>query len=53
MEQTNIATDGLFVNADADLDSKKFRDKCSQYGVIANTALNPRNGTNDKIIIFF
>lgn len=47
-----INTDGLFVNADAGFDSKDFRYKCFEYGIIPNTAINPRNGTNDEIIIF-
>lgn len=50
--KVNIATDGLFINADAGFDSKEFRGKCFEYGMIPNMAINPRNGTNDEIIIF-
>jgi len=52
LSKANIATDGLFVNADAGFDSKDFRSKCFEYGIIPNTAINPRNGSNDEIIIF-
>lgn len=49
LKSANINTDGLFINADAGFDSKKFRDKCSEYGIIANNALNPRNG-NEEVL---
>lgn len=52
LEKANISTAGLFVNADAGFDSKEFRNKCFEYKIIPNTASNPRNGTNDEIIIF-
>lgn len=52
LNKANISTNGLFVNADAGFDSKEFRRKCFEYGIITNTAVNPRNGTNDEIIIF-
>lgn len=52
LAKAHIATDGLFVNADAGFDSKEFRSKCFEYGIIPNTAINPRNGTNDEIVIF-
>lgn len=52
LEKANISTDGLFVNADAGLDSKEFRNKCSEYGIISNTAANPLSGTNDDVKIF-
>lgn len=52
LEKANIATDGLFVNADAGFDSKDFRRKCYEYGIVPNTAINPRNGTIDDMIIF-
>lgn len=50
--QAKIATDGLFVNADTGFDSNRFRRKCLEYGIIANTALNPRNGSGDQNIVF-
>ncbi len=52
MTKAHIATDGLFVNADAGFDSKEFRSKCFEYGIIPNTAINPRNGTNNEVGIF-
>lgn len=52
LTKANIPTDGLFVNADAGFDSKEFRSKCFEHGIIPNTAINPRNGNNDEIIIF-
>jgi Transposase and inactivated derivatives len=52
LKNANISIDGLFVNADAGFDSRKFRDKCSEYGVIANTALNPRNGSENEDVLF-
>lgn len=52
LKRARIATDGLFVNADAGFDSKEFRSKCFEYGIIPNTAINPRNGASDEAIIF-
>lgn len=52
LKQANISTDGLFVNADAGFDSNEFRSKCMSYGVIANTAINPRNGNNNQDVLF-
>ena len=52
LRKASINTDGLFTNADAGFDSKKFRDKCSEYGIIANTALKPRNGGENQEILF-
>lgn len=47
-----IATNGLFVNADAGFDSKESRSKCLEYKIIPNTAITPRNGRGDEVIIF-
>lgn len=44
--------DGLFVNADADFDSKEFRRKYFKYEIIPNTAINTPNGSNSETIIF-
>lgn len=52
LKSANIRTDGLFANTDAGFDFQKFRDKCSEYGVIANTALNPRNGCENANALF-
>lgn len=52
LKRAKISTHGLFINADAGFDSKDFRSKCFEYGMVPNTAINPRNGSNDEIIIF-
>lgn len=44
--QAGISIDGLFLNADAGFDSELFRNLCSEKGIIANFAENPRNGNN-------
>lgn len=36
LSKARIPVDGLFVNADAGSDSASFRDKCFEYGIIAN-----------------
>lgn len=51
LEKANISTNGLFVNADAGFDSKEFSSKCFEYGTIPNTAINPRKGNSDEMII--
>lgn len=38
LSKARIPADGLFVNADAGFDSASFRDKCFEYGVIANNS---------------
>ncbi len=43
-ENEGIATDGLFLNADAGFDSAELREICFKYGIIPNFCLNPRNG---------
>lgn len=52
LEKAGISTDGLFINADAGFDSKEFRNKCFEYGIITNTAINLRNGNSHDIVIF-
>ena len=52
LKNANINTDGLFTNADAGFDCQKFRNKCSEYGIIANTAFNARNGSKNEDILF-
>jgi transposase len=53
LSKAAISVDGLFVNADAGFDSVSFKDKCIQHGVIANTALNQRNGDKNEDIILY
>lgn len=45
LEEANIATEGLFINADAGFDAQNFRQACQQKGVITNVALNKRTGS--------
>jgi len=44
IKNSNIRTDGLFLNADAGFDTDKFRDYCFSNDVFANIDFNPRNG---------
>jgi hypothetical protein len=53
LENVSIETNELFVNTDAGFASKEFKSKCFEYGMIPNTAINPRNGVNDQIIFFY
>ena len=46
IESSNIAIEGLFLNADSGFDSKEFREYCFSKDVIGNIAVNPRNGIN-------
>ena len=46
LEQANIKTDGLFLNADAGFDSEQFRITCFSKGIIANIDFNKRNSKN-------
>ncbi len=46
LEQSNIETNGLFLNADAGFDSEGFRTICAQKGIIANIDFNKRNSKN-------
>lgn len=43
LEKAGIATEGLFINADAGFDAKGFRQAWQKKGVIANVAFNKRN----------
>jgi transposase len=52
IEKSNIPTEGLFLNADAGFDTKNFRSYCFSKDIIANIALNSRNGDNDIETIF-
>jgi transposase len=44
IEAAEIATEGLFLNADAGFDSANLREVCQSHEIIPNFALNPRNG---------
>ena len=46
LEQSNIETNGLFMNADAGFDSEGFRRICFTKGIIANIDFNKRNSKN-------
>ena len=46
MNNMNLSTEGLFINADAGFDSKEFRNNCQRYGITPNISSNNRN-TND------
>jgi len=48
----DIKLDGLFINVDAGVDSKEFRETCFKHGVFANVDVNIRNGevNDDKLL---
>lgn len=46
LKQSQIETNGLFLNADAGFDSEGFRRICFQKGIIANVDFNKRNSKN-------
>ena len=46
--ESNIRTDGLFLNADAGFDTKEFRNCCYKHDVVDNIDFNKRNGRNDS-----
>ena len=48
LEQDDIPVDGLFLNADAGFDSKKFRKSCGKKEINANICFNKRNGNIDR-----
>ena len=52
LEQADIAVEGRFINADAGFDSKELREKCEAKGIMANIALNKRNGNSDNDYYF-
>ena len=45
LEKAEIATEGLFLNADAGFDSKEFRKCCEAKEIHANVCFNKRNGS--------
>ena len=44
LEEAGIAIEGLFINADAGFDAESFRQACREKDIIANVAINKRNG---------
>ncbi len=50
IQQSNISTDGLFLNADAGFDTKEFRVSCFRNDIIDNIAFNKRNGDENESI---
>ena len=46
LEQSQIDSNGLFLNADAGFDSEAFRNICFSKGIIANIDFNKRNSKN-------
>ena len=48
LEQADINTDGLFLNADAGFDSKDFRKSCIKKQINTNICFNKRNGSVDR-----
>lgn len=50
IEASDIAIEGLFLNADSGFDSKEFREYCISKEITGNIALNPRNGSNEEYL---
>ena len=48
LNQSKIATDYLFLNADAGFDTADFRKFCFRKNIFANIAQNKRNGQNEE-----
>lgn len=48
LEKANIKVGGLFLNADAEFDSKDFRNSCEKKEIHANVCFNKRNGSADR-----
>lgn len=46
LQQAQVATNGLFLNADAGFDSLAFRTCCKIHGIIPNIDFNKRNNQN-------
>lgn len=50
IEASNIAIEGLFLNADSGFDSKEFREYCVSKDIVGNIAINPRNGNHEDYL---
>lgn len=48
LKSANIATDGLFANADGGFDCRAFRCSCLREGIFPNVAFNQRNGEAEE-----
>nr|WKN40356.1 transposase [Tunicatimonas sp. TK19036] len=48
LEEANITTEGLFINADAGFDAESFRQACQQKGIVTNVAINKRYGNQTR-----
>ena len=48
IKECNIATEGLFLNADAAFDTQDFRETCYTEDIIGNIDFNKRNGKTDR-----
>ena len=48
IQASDIATDGLFLNADAGFDTLGFRNSCFKNDIIANIDSNQRNGKQEN-----
>ena len=48
LEEADIATEGLFLNADAGFDSKSFSDSYAKKDINANVCFNKRNGNTHE-----
>jgi transposase len=53
LKEAGIDIVGLFLNADAGFDSRPFRQQCSQMGIEANIAVNPRNRETAEAFVYF
>jgi hypothetical protein len=51
IKASDIAIDGLFLNADSGFDSKEFREFCISQDIVGNIAFNPRNGSNEDSLL--
>jgi transposase len=51
LQQCNINTDGVFLNADAGFDTASFREYCRNHGIIDNIDSNSRNGIQQQSIL--
>jgi len=51
IEASDIAIEGLFLNADSGFDSKEFREYCVSKDIIGNIAFNPRNGSKEDYLL--
>lgn len=50
LEDAQIPTDGLFLNADSGFDTNEFRDACFRRDIIGNIDQNVRNGEKKDIL---